>query len=404
MVRRKLTPSLAMALSLALVSPALAIFVRMWEPVPLARLIKNAETSVKNKPKDPQARYILGRLHSLGFVRGEKPVNYNEKAGDQPGFPPYEGVRQPRTEKEKPTPEALAHLRESVRLYNEAAQLAPKNGLYWLGLGWMLYQGAPYADIVDYPLGNPGEKKPRIAWVRSASEALWKAFNLHEKEDLAKPSTGLGADWSISLEAAQTLHEILSKDLAGDIHANADKERLKKTMLALQAKPRVVTPLIFPLDESARLADLIDPSRRVKFDLAGDTSPERWPWLRPNAAFLAWDPEKTGRISSGRQLFGTLTWQMFWRNGFEPLAALDDDRDGTLTGRELTGIVVWHDRNANGRSDAGEVTSLDSVGIVAIHTQPTSVESGVPTHSAGLIFRSGATRPVFDWTPQSVGR
>jgi hypothetical protein len=170
------------------------------------------------------------------------------------------------------------------------------------------------------------------------------------------------------------------------------------------AKPGVVHPVFFPLVVRNRLAELIDSSQRVKFDLAGDTSPERWPWLRPNAAFLAWDPENTGHITSGRQLFGTLTWQMFWRNGFEPLAALDDNRDGTLEGRELKGIVVWHDRNGNGRSEAGEVTSLESAGIVAIRTRPTGIEEGVATHSAGVVFRDGSKRPVFDWTPQSVGR
>jgi hypothetical protein len=246
MVRSKWMTGGMLALSIAVVSPALAIFVRMWEPVPLARLIANAEKAVKEKPKDPQALYILGRLHSLGFVRGEKPINYNEKAGDAPGFPPYETIRQKPDAAAKPTPEALAHLRESVRLYNEAAQLAPKNGLYWLGLGWMLLQGVPYASHADWPLGKPGEKKPRTHWVRSAAEALWKAYNLNEKDDLAKPSTGLNADWSISLEAGQSLLEILNKDLAGDLDVNADKERIKKTVMALQAKPRVVTPLIFP--------------------------------------------------------------------------------------------------------------------------------------------------------------
>src|SRR5690349_13743930 len=124
MVRSRGTIGAMAALSLAVVTPALAIFVRRWEPVPLARLIENAEKAVADKPKDPQARYVLGRLHSLGFVRGEKPVSYNEK-GEGPGFPPYETIRQKPDEKSKPTPEALAHLKESVRRYNEAVQLAP---------------------------------------------------------------------------------------------------------------------------------------------------------------------------------------------------------------------------------------------------------------------------------------
>lgn len=404
MLRSQWISAAGLALIVSAVSPAVAIFVRMWEPLPLARLLSNAEQTVKAKPKDARSRYVLGRLHSLGFVRGERPVNYNPKSGEAPGFPPYESLRQRRDQTTIPTPEAAAHLKESVRLYNEAAQLEPKSGLYWLGLGWMLYQGAPFAGNVDWPLGKPGEKKTRNQWVRAAADSLWKAYNLTEKEDLAKPSTGLDADWAISLEAGQTLLEILKNDFPDDIDATPDKERITKQVMALQAKPRVVTPLVFPLDGSTRLSQMVDSSRRVRFDLAGDTSPERWPWLRGNAAFLAWDPEKTGRITSGRQLFGTLTWQMFWRNGFEPLAALDDNRDGTLNGPELQGIVVWHDRDYNGRSNAGEVLSLESVGIVGIRTKPKGLVDGIPTHTAGLILANGNTAPVFDWTPQSVGR
>jgi hypothetical protein len=89
-------------------------------------------------------------------------------------------------------------------------------------------------------------------------------------------------------------------------------------------------------------------------------------WLRGDTAILVWDPAHRGRVASGRELFGSVTWWMFWRNGFEPLVALDNNGDGSLTGEELDGIGVWQDRNANGISDVGEIMPAREFGIVAI--------------------------------------
>jgi hypothetical protein len=71
---------------------------------------------------------------------------------------------------------------------------------------------------------------------------------------------------------------------------------------------------------------------------------------------------------------------MFWRDGFEPLAALDDNRDGKLTGSEISGIGV---------SDPGEVVPAEQFGIVEIDV-----------HGGGITLRDGTVLPMFDWVPQ----
>ena len=61
-----------------------------------------------------------------------------------------------------------------------------------------------------------------------------------------------------------------------------------------------------------------------------------------------------------------MTFWLFWSNGYEPMRALDDNADGELSGAELQHLAIWHDRNRDGVSDAGEVRPLAAHGIVAL--------------------------------------
>jgi hypothetical protein len=384
--------------------PSLAKYANVWEPVPLVRLIGNLEAQVKANPKDAEATYTLGRVHGIGFIRGEAEVAFAKDETVKSKFPPYERIREPRDGKPKPTPAAFEHLKQSIRLYAKAVDLAPKQPLYQLGLGWMLLQGSEYASSVEWPLGKPGEKRSREQWIRAAAGPLQKAFDLAENGDLSANSAWIGQDWSVALEAGESLMKLYSKELAVDLDAAAQRKRIQATVEALNKKPRVITPMVFPLDRKASLASLLNTSKRVRFDLAGDTRTERWPWLRPAAALLVWDPLQTGNITSGRQLFGSRTWQMFWKHGYQPLAALDDNRDGELKARELNGICAWVDRNGNGVSEPGEVFPVSKLGITAIAVKPAGREGTVWFHPAGLRYSDGGTGPTYDWTPTSVGR
>jgi hypothetical protein len=378
------------------VRPAGAMFA-MSPEVPFDRLFKNVRKWVTDKPKEPMAHYTLGRLHSLAFARGEKPVRYAEKFVDPKkgwsGFPGYETIQQKRIVKSMPGPRDLDHLRKSIRAYRRATELAPKNSLYWLGTGWMLEQGAPFAARVDAPFGKGG-KLSKNAWLSEARSAYRKAYTLDSEKDL-QGVNGPGADALISLEAGAGLLRIdAALKRPRDIEVAAMVEKLKE-------RPRSITPVIFPLDARAPLAALVSPDATATFDLAADTRPERWPWLTPNAGILVWDPQATGRITSGAQLFGSVTWCMFWRDGYEPLAALDDNRDGWLTETELRGIAVWTDHNTNAISDPGEVRTLDHHQIAAIAVTGVSTPDG-PHNPRGLRLQSGVFAPTYDWTPRSL--
>jgi hypothetical protein len=104
----------------------------------------------------------------------------------------------------------------------------------------------------------------------------------------------------------------------------------------------------------------------VAFDADGSGLPKRWTWIRPNAAWLVYDRYGAGRIASGLQLFGTVTFWLFWDNGYKALRALDDDGDERIAGAELEGLALWHDRNADGVSDRSEVQPARAWRIVSI--------------------------------------
>ena len=117
---------------------------------------------------------------------------------------------------------------------------------------------------------------------------------------------------------------------------------------------------------------------------------------------LAWDPDQTGQIHSGRQLFGTASWWLLFPNGYFALSVLDDNHDGSLTIDELQGISVWFDTNSNGRSDPGEVCPVQKLGVTAIRTNITGRRLGMPMNSQGISFKNGQSVPTYDWVTSSV--
>lgn len=138
------------------------------------------------------------------------------------------------------------------------------------------------------------------------------------------------------------------------------------------------TPLVVDLDgDGLRLAGPEDP---VRFDLTADGVPELITWTAAgrNEGFLAIDLNGNGRIDSGRELFGSqtvlpLTGAVGGSHGFRPLADYDSK---TLGGNEnsvidpddpvFSQLRIWIDRNHNGISEPGELSSLPAAGIRTI--------------------------------------
>jgi hypothetical protein len=126
--------------------------------------------------------------------------------------------------------------------------------------------------------------------------------------------------------------------------------------------------------------------------------PRRWTWISSRAGWLVHDPGGTGEITSALQWFGNVTFWLFWENGYQALAALDDDADGVLAGDELRDLAIWHDRNGNGTSDRGEVRPLSTHGIVALSCRYEESDGLMFAAMApeGVRLADGRTRPSYD--------
>lgn len=107
------------------------------------------------------------------------------------------------------------------------------------------------------------------------------------------------------------------------------------------------------------------------FDLDGDGQPNRTEWLKKgtNDGLLVID-DGTGNIKSGKQIFGETGLngeKSKYKNGWEKLRDLyDKDKNGVVEGAELSNLKVWIDKNGDAKTDAGELKTLQELGIVSI--------------------------------------
>lgn len=132
----------------------------------------------------------------------------------------------------------------------------------------------------------------------------------------------------------------------------------------------LISPLVLDLEGDGIL--LSSPRSGVRFDLNRSGSVRTgWTWGADDA-FLARDLNGNGRIDDGGELFGSATNLKSGaraENGFEALADLDDDGDGLMTPADgaWAELLLWLDRNHNGLTEAGELSSLEGGGVESIH-------------------------------------
>jgi hypothetical protein len=150
----------------------------------------------------------------------------------------------------------------------------------------------------------------------------------------------------------------------------------------------VLSPLL--IDTAGNGFDLTDPDGGVAFDLNPDGRLENLAWTRYRSddGFLALDRNGNGQIDDGNELFGSATIQdrVPKPNGFNALRRFDENEDEaiTLDDSVFSRLVVWIDANHSGRTEAGELFSLRSLGVREVSLK--YHESRV-TDANGNIFR-----------------
>jgi hypothetical protein len=384
--------------------------------VPISRVLANLEARLVRDSKNVETLYQLGRIHSMAFSTNLTTIDMttNSHSGVNEPFFGYLDIGKPyrvtRYTNAQAQAAARQHLTNAITYYRQAAELVLKgtnaNDKWitlpiYLGLAWCIDQDGRREDAI-----KAYRKALQLAWnieveptptVKEQLNWSWDQIRA-KKSPFSKPPahTSIGL-FSFSDEIIRNLLPLL--DPKKDAKEIAQLEKDKKTIASMG---RAITPILVPLEPNANFADLVNPAANVAFDLDGSALPRRWGWITPKAAWLVYDHDGSGRITSGLQMFGSVTFWIFWRDGYDALSSLDDNGDGRLSGDELKGISLWQDLNGNGVADPGEVRPITDYGVVAIECGCQPGADGMPFNPRGIIFRDGTSRPTYDWLVPSA--
>lgn len=372
----------AMMMVVAIVSvlPLRSVVAKYMMPdlvnVPIERLTKNLETLVEKNPKDAVAMFNLARAHAMAYALRTNTVEVrrdNESEGAWFGYaPPHVPfVVKPTNDLEK-LKQARQHLTKAIEWYQRVLTATPDNLPAALGLAWCQE--------------HSGQKRKAIKKYRKVINAAWE-----KEKDLKQADLG----WhSVTSEAAGYLIPLLNRDID-----KQEIDRLQDRIRQMGMVPRPMTPVVIPLRDGISAGELEDRSAHVSFDADGTGLKKQWTWITKDAGWLVYDPHNTGKITSALRMFGSVTFWMFWDNGYEALAALDDDRDGMLEGTEMRGLAIWQDLNGNGLSERGEVKQLAEWNIVALscrYVRDPNDKDRMPYSPRGVFYRDGSSRPTYD--------
>ncbi len=169
-------------------------------------------------------------------------------------------------------------------------------------------------------------------------------------------------------------------------------------------------PLVIDLGKKG--IELTNVDGGVHFDLDKNGFAEKTAWIGTEDGFLALDRNGNGIIDDGGELFGDqvdLDGRLA-ASGFEALKQLDDNvnsetseiGDGVIDKNDsrFSDLRVWIDANHNGKTDSGELKTLDELGITSIslnHTNKNVVDSQtgtIVTELSVVTFKDGSTSEI----------
>lgn len=132
--------------------------------------------------------------------------------------------------------------------------------------------------------------------------------------------------------------------------------------LSNMTAPHCETPLVVAFDNQP--IEFVAAGRERFAFAPGEPVATDWPTAA--TPWIALDLDGDGAITSGAELFGSstaLSNGTTARNGFEALAALDANGDGTLDARDpmFAKLVLWSDHNGDRHSTPDELRPLASV-------------------------------------------
>lgn len=359
--------------------------------VPVTKLIQNAEKLIVERPDDYYLHYLAGRLYSIDYATdtqslgAQKYSYYEGKIWKTSKFlvPWLRWDSGPNPHDTVPLSKKIVrriYLKKAIQAYEKAVALNPEHGFSFLGLAWCMEEDKQSDKAID---------------------AYRRAFDI-----LYEITTNGGYCMGCENVAAEEAGRALLRLLKNKKNLKKERKKIEEKLNDVQKAHRGwISPIIFPVEpvnenDFLQQVSLLKNQPFISFDISGLGVKHSVRWLPKNWAFLVWDPQNTKEITSGKQLFGSVTWWIFWNNGYEPLSLLDDNQDGWLKEKELEGIAVWMDENHDGVSQPPEVQPLSACKITAINTHHDGSVEGMVFSKAGLLLSDGTVLPTLDWMPE----
>ena len=156
-------------------------------------------------------------------------------------------------------------------------------------------------------------------------------------------------------------------------------------------------PLVLDLDGDGIELTAMATGLSPRFDTDGDGFAEYSGWVGADDGMLALDANGNGLVDDGSELFGNETM-----SGFAELATHDSNADGKIDASDsvFAQLRVWRDLDQDGRTDAGEMLTLQEAGVASISlaaNAANAVNAGnVITGTGGFIRNDGSTGAVAD--------
>jgi len=142
-----------------------------------------------------------------------------------------------------------------------------------------------------------------------------------------------------------------------------------------QTRLAVVTPMVLDLD--GNVIQTVNVQSGVTFDIDNNGTLERTGWVARGDGLLVRDINGDGKINNGGELFGSgtvLADGSKAADGYAAMRALDSNLDGILDANDAAfgQLAVWADKNGDGITNAGEIVSLNSLGITSLSLSSTA--------------------------------
>ena len=172
--------------------------------------------------------------------------------------------------------------------------------------------------------------------------------------------------------------------------------------------PETYDPIVIDFNKNGITSTRLD--NTVYFDHDNNGFKEATAWIEKDDGLLALDKNGNGKIDNGNELFGnhTISNTIYGytdkkaTNGYEALKAYDLNNDNVIDEKDeiFNKLKIWKDKNSNGITDEGELSSLAHNNIKSIDLNYKEIamdeNSNTVKQSSKVTLKDGSTLDAND--------